>query len=138
MISIQFIIPYPELEATVRSLCETYRGEERLTYRISVASRFEGPAEIPPCDAIIARGLAAASLQGGQTPVISIRVSAFDVLRAIHACIQKYHLDLYREKKCHQQTKLAKYHYPPVHSQEVTGPGGIKRKSLVVLARGSL
>ena len=90
MISIQFIIPYPELEATVRSLCETYRGEERLTYRISVASRFEGPAEIPPCDAIIARGLAAASLQGGQTPVISIRVSAFDVLRAIHACIQKY------------------------------------------------
>lgn len=48
MISIQFIIPYPELEATVRSLCEVYRSEERLTYRISVASRFQEPAEVPP------------------------------------------------------------------------------------------
>lgn len=91
MISIQFIIPYPELEATVRSLCEVYRSEERLTYKISVASRFQEPAEVPPCDAIIARGLVAASLQGSQAPVISIQVSAFDVLRAIHTCIQKYH-----------------------------------------------
>ncbi len=90
MISIQFIIPYPELEASVRALCEEYCGEEQLTYRISVVSRFQEPVEIPSCDIIIARGLVAASLQGGHVPLISIRVSAFDVLRAIHTCVQQY------------------------------------------------
>lgn len=90
MISIQFIIPYPELEASVRSLCEEYRGEEPIEYKISVVSHFHEPMEIPPCDAIIARGLVAASLQGGHVPLISIRVSAFDVLRAIHTCVERY------------------------------------------------
>lgn len=91
MISIHFIVPYPELEGAVRQLLEKYNTSGEIQYRTTVVSHIDDPINLNQCDIIVARGYIAHLLKTSDIPVITIRVSAYDIIRALNACVQLYH-----------------------------------------------
>lgn len=89
MIRLLTIVPYPDMEATVRGVLARHPRREELSVRV-VASTVDSLDMVDKggCDAIIARGYTARALsqKGLDMPLVEMRISAYDVLRALQEC----------------------------------------------------
>lgn len=94
MIRLLFIVPYPELKEKVEYVLFHHQEAARLNADIRVMTVEDTP-DVPTdeYDAIIARGYTArkTSSMYHQIPTISLTISGYDIIRAIHECIERFH-----------------------------------------------
>lgn len=94
MIRLLFIVPYPELKEKVEYVLSHHQEAARLNADIRVMTVEDTP-DVPTdeYDAIIARGYTArkTSSMYHQIPTISLTISGYDIIRAIHECIDRFH-----------------------------------------------
>lgn len=92
MLRILFVIPYQAVEETVKQVFREILclKEEEIAYDIRLAETGEIlEIEMGEADVVIARGFTAAHLKTN-LPKIELQVSAFDMMKAVHECIQQY------------------------------------------------
>lgn len=96
MIRLLFIVPYPELKEKVEYVMSHHRESERLNADIRVMTVEETP-DVPTdeYDAIVARGYTARKTASmySQIPTIDLKISGYDIFRAIHECRETYHAE---------------------------------------------
>ena len=94
MIRLLFIVPYPELEETVRLVLSRHPQRDLLDADIRCIT-VENIPEIPDdtYDAIIARGYTAMKTLDGcqRTPTIQLSITGYDLVRAVSECCETYH-----------------------------------------------
>lgn len=90
MIRILFVIPYKEGEAVVQEVLAEKAYKKEIQYETLVAGVGERlTISQDRADAIISRGYTAATLKTVQ-PKIELRVTGFDIVRAVKECIDQY------------------------------------------------
>ena len=90
MIRILFVIPYKEGEAVVQEVLAEKAYKKQIQYETLVAGVGERlTISQDRADAIISRGYTAATLKTVQ-PKIELRVTGFDIVRAVKECIDQY------------------------------------------------
>lgn len=94
MIRLLFIVPYPELEETVKYVLENHPERKRLNVEVKTMTVEETP-DVPAAeyDAIIARGYTAQKTSAAYSsiPTITLQISGYDIVRALSECCQLYH-----------------------------------------------
>ena len=101
MIRILFVIPYKEGEAVVQEVLAEKAYKKQIQYETLVAGVGERlTISQDRADAIISRGYTAATLKTVQ-PKIELRVTGFDIVRAVKECIDQY--------KCKKITHINKF-----------------------------
>ncbi|MEY8336515.1 sigma 54-interacting transcriptional regulator [Lachnospiraceae bacterium 62-35] len=94
MVRLLFVVPYPELEETVKCVVENHPEKDRLSITIIVCSaRDVSSISVSGYDAVIARGYSASVLQSvyPQLPVIVLTISGYDIIRTIAQCQEVFH-----------------------------------------------
>lgn len=93
MIRLLFIVPYPELEKTIRYILENHPERQRISAEVLVRSvdEVEG-LSVTGYDAVIARGYSARLLRSvcPQTPVLDMVISGYDIMRTVMECKNAY------------------------------------------------
>ena len=93
MITILFIVPYPEMKEKVEAVLAEFPPREDLQIRLETRMvDYSLDLDVSGCDAIIARGYTAESMEKKhpEIPVIRLTVSGFDVFRALRECRDRY------------------------------------------------
>lgn len=94
MIRILFIVPYPQLEKTVKYVIGHHPARDRVQVDIKVLSVEDTPDfAIDQYDVIIARGYMAeqTSAQYPSLPTIHLSISGFDIIKAMAECCRTWH-----------------------------------------------
>ena len=94
MIRLLFIVPYPELRSKVEYVLSHHKDAKRVNADICTMTVEDTP-DVPTgeYDAIIARGYTARKTTSmyHQIPTISLSISGYDIIRAIHECAERFH-----------------------------------------------
>ena len=94
MIRLLFIVPYPELRSKVEYVLSHHKNAKRVNADICTMTVEDTP-DVPTgeYDAIIARGYTARKTTSmyHQIPTISLSISGYDIIRAIHECGERFH-----------------------------------------------
>lgn len=91
MLRILFVIPYKEMEETVKQIFEEVLSvkDDEITYDICYAESGELEMDAEGMDVVISRGFTAAHLKT-DLPKIELQVSSFDMMKAVRECMKKY------------------------------------------------
>lgn len=93
MIRLLFIVPYPELEKTIRYILENHPEKGRISADVLVRSVDEVERlSVTSYDAAIARGYSARLLRSAfpHTPVVDMVISGYDIMRTVMECKNAY------------------------------------------------
>ncbi|MBV4437899.1 sigma 54-interacting transcriptional regulator [Clostridium tyrobutyricum] len=92
MIDIVFIVPYPEMEKSVKKIFDTHPQKNMLYENISVVYAEKVNINKLHGDIIIARGLTFEKIKKYKPlmPKIELSISALDIINALKHCINKY------------------------------------------------
>ena len=93
MIRLLFIVPYPELEKTIRYILENHPEKGRISADVLVRSVDEVERlSVTSYDAAIARGYSARLLRSAfpDTPVVDMVISGYDIMRTVMECKNAY------------------------------------------------
>lgn len=93
VIRLLVIVPYPDMESTVRKVLGRHPRRDALSVRVVVSSVDDlDLVDMGGCDAIIARGYTAHALvtKALDMPLVELGITAYDVLRALQEC-QRVH-----------------------------------------------
>lgn len=93
MINILFIVPYPELKATVSNVIKNHPDKSRLNTKIIVAT-VDGVSsiDINKFDVIVARGYTAEKIKNEHHSLktVELVISSYDIIRSLQECIRKF------------------------------------------------
>lgn len=91
MLRILFVIPYKEMEETVKQIFEEVLSVEKdkITYEICCAEGGTLETDVEDVDVVISRGFTAVQYETN-LPKIELQVSAFDMIKAVYEGIQKF------------------------------------------------
>lgn len=88
-----FVVPYPELLEKAKYVLDNHpeRGRLQVDMQLLTVDKAD-TVRADDCDAIIARGYSAIQLKElyPSTPVISLSISAYDIIRTINDCKERY------------------------------------------------
>lgn len=92
MINIVFVVPYPEMEKTVKKIFNTHPQKNILYENISVVYAEKVKVNELKGDIVIARGLTFQKIKKYKPlmPKIELSISALDIINALRQCIKKY------------------------------------------------
>jgi transcriptional regulator with PAS, ATPase and Fis domain len=92
MINIVFVVPYPEMEESVREVFNTHPQKEILDQSISVIAAEKLNVDELDGDIVISRGLTFQKIKKykPQMPKIELSIKALDIIESLRRCIEKY------------------------------------------------
>ena len=90
MISISFIVPYPDMKKVVEEAFEQHPERAEINCNVILKTFEKIDKGDLVADVVIARGYSANLLKDLPIPVINMTVTGFDITVALSKCIQKY------------------------------------------------